>query len=462
MSVDPASYRDPSGHVHIVDGRVFRTVTRHGLDEFLAVRDSGALKPLVARGAVIEAKEVTDAPVAGPDVALVLEHPRLPVISYPYEWPFDALKAAALLHLDIQLELLDQGICLSDASAYNVQFRGAEPIFIDYLSFRRYRPGELWLAHRQFCEHFLNPLVLQACLGVPYHAWYRGQPDGIPTGDVAALLKIHHRLSPVLLGHIVLPSRLQRKANDGAVEAAKDAKTQGLSQTRFKAILQQLRHFIASLEPKGVEKTTWGSYAKDNTYDSSEVAAKRRFVQQFAEQERPSLLVDLGCNTGDYSAAALEAGAGSVIGLDGDHGALRGAFARARSERLNFLPLYQDLANPSSGLGWNGTERPGLSQRLGAADGVLALAVIHHLAIARNIPLPEVIRTMMATAPAGVIEFVPKDDPTVKTMLALREDIFPLYSREEFVRAVKENGEVVQSQVVSETGRELFHYRRSR
>src|SRR5690606_8162914 len=343
MSVDPASYRDPSGHVHIVDGRVFRTVTRHGLDEFLAVRDSGALKPLVARGAVIEAKEVTDAPVAGPDVALVLEHPRLPVISYPYEWPFDALKAAALLHLDIQLELLDQGICLSDASAYNVQFRGAEPIFIDYLSFRRYRPGELWLAHRQFCEHFLNPLVLQACLGVPYHAWYRGQPDGIPTGDVAALLKIHHRLSPVLLGHIVLPSRLQRKANDGAVEAAKDAKTQGLSQTRFKAILQQLRHFIASLEPKGVEKTTWGSYAKDNTYDSSEAAAKRRFVQQFAEQERPSLLVDLGCNTGDYSAAALEAGAGSVIGLDGDHGALRGAFARARSERLNFLPLYQDL-----------------------------------------------------------------------------------------------------------------------
>ena len=459
MVADPASYRDPSGHVHIVDGRVFRSVTEHGIEEYLAVRDSGALQSLVARGAVIGAEEVTGISLPGIDAARVIEHARLSFISYPYEWPFDALKSAALLHLDLQLELLERGLCLTDASAFNIQFRGAQPVFIDYLSFRRYREAELWLAHRQFCEQFLNPLVLQACLGVPYHAWYRGQGEGIPAGDVAALLKFRHRLSPVLFGHIVLPSRLQKKGDGGFVETAANAKKQGLKRTRFKAILHQLRHFIAGLEPAGLEKTTWGSYAEDNTYESSEAAAKRRFVQRFAKDVRPGLLVDLGCNTGEYSAAALEAGAGSVVGLDSDHGALRRAYARARTEGLNFLPLYQDLANPSSGLGWNGAERPGLAKRL-AADGLLALAVVHHLAIARNIPLADVIQTITGMAPEGVIEFVPKDDPTVGKMLLLREDVFPGYGRAEFVRAIETNARIVEAEVVSETGRELFRYRR--
>lgn len=458
MTADPASYRDPSGHVHIIDGRIIRTVTAYGMDEYLAVRDSGALKGLVARGAVIDAQEVTDIRLPGVEAACLLEHPRLPFISYPYEWPFDALKSAALLHLDIQLELLEAGIALSDASAFNIQFRGARPVFIDYLSFRRYRDGEMWLAHRQFCEQFLNPLILQSSLGIPYHSWYRGQGDGIPAGDIAPLLKFRDRLSPVLFSHIVLPARLQRGA-DGFSGAAATAKKRGLPRARFRTILQQLRHFIARLEPRGVEQTTWSRYAKDNTYESSEAAAKRRFVQRFATQVQPSLLIDLGCNTGEYSAAALEAGARSVVGFDSDHGALRGAFARARDEKLNFLPLYQDLANPSSGLGWNGTERPALVQRL-SANGLLALAVVHHLAIARNIPLPGVIQTMMGMAPEGVIEFIPKDDPTVRKMLLLREDIFPDYSRADFVRAIERNGRVIAAEVVSETGRELFHYKR--
>ena len=109
------------------------------------------------------------------DASYVIEHPKLPFVSYPYEWCFSALKSAALLHLDIHLSVLESDITLSDASAYNIQFQsGASPIFIDRLSFRRYREGEFWVGHRQFCEQFLNPLLLRALVGVPHNAWYRG------------------------------------------------------------------------------------------------------------------------------------------------------------------------------------------------------------------------------------------------------------------------------------------------
>lgn len=461
MTIDPASYRDPSGHVHIVGERVFRTVTPHGQAEYKLVRDSGALKGLIERGALIAATEVEGIVLenAGPD-DVVLEHPKIPVISYPYEWPFAALQAAALLHLDIQLELLENHIALSDASAFNIQFFGGKPMFIDYLSFRRYREDEPWLAHRQFCQQFLNPLVLQAKLGVPFHAWYRGQPDGIEIGELAALLKLRHKLSPVLFSHVVLLARLQARADKSAMEAAQAASARGLSRRRFQAILQQLRHFIAGLTPAGVSRTTWGSYANDNTYESAESSAKRAFIERFAADARPGLLIDLGCNTGDYSQAALKQGARRVVGLDSDHGALDGAFARAAKEGLDFLPLHQDLANPTPSLGWNSRERQGLGERLADADGVLALALIHHLAIARNVPLDSVVDSIIAMAPAGVIEFVPKDDPTILTMLALREDVFATYSRETFVAAIERRADIVSQETVSASGRELFYFRR--
>jgi ribosomal protein L11 methylase PrmA len=461
MTADPGSYRDPSGHVHIVGDRVFRTVTPHGQAEYKFVRDSGALTGLIERGLLIAATEVenTNLASAGPD-DLLLKHPKIPIISYPYEWPFAALKAAALLHLDIQLELLEHDVALSDASAFNIQFIGGKPQFIDYLSFRRYREDEPWLAHRQFCQQFLNPLVLQAKLGVPFHAWFRGQPEGIEIGELASLLKFRHKLSPVLFSHVVLLARLQGRVNESDVAAAQAARTRGLKRSRFRAILEQLRHFIAGLSPAGVSHTTWGHYATDNTYESAEASAKHAFVERFAADARPGLLIDLGCNTGDYSHAALAHGARRVVGLDGDHGALDGAFARATTEDLDFLPLYQDLANPTPGLGWNARERQGLGERLAAADGVLALAVIHHLAIARNVPLEEVVSSIVSMAPKGVIEFVPKDDPTVQTMLALREDVFATYSRESFMAALENRAEIVAHETVSTSGRELFYFSR--
>ena len=222
----------------------------------------------------------------------------------------------------------------------------------------------------------------------------------------------------------------------------------------------QLSHYIEKLKSRGENNTIWVDYTTENTYKAGESEAKREFIQRFARTTRPALLVDLGCNTGEYSAIALTTGAKLAVGLDNDHAALRAAFARAREQRLNFLPLYQDFANPTPALGWNEAERPSLSKRLGDANGVLALAIIHHLAISRNIPLAKIVKKICHTAPEGIIEFIPKDDPTIKRMRLLRDDIFSSYSCETFTNALAENAEIVERQIVSSTGRELFQFRR--
>ena len=142
---DPASFRDPSGHVIEANGRIFRTVSKGiAAQRYEYVRDCGFLKSCAEKGDVVSTKELEVAEVDQDEGArFVLEHSRIPFISYPYEWSFQLLKSAALLHLDLHLGALKLNITLSDASAYNVQFVGPKPVFIDVLSFRPYREGEL-------------------------------------------------------------------------------------------------------------------------------------------------------------------------------------------------------------------------------------------------------------------------------------------------------------------------------
>jgi ribosomal protein L11 methylase PrmA len=436
-------------------------VTDRHAAEYRGLQEDGFYKRLIDAGFLVDAEEVPPETlgISDPRVRHVVEHPRLPFISYPYEWPFGALKAAALFHLDLQLEALDHGVSLSDASPYNVQFRGAAPVFIDLLSFRRYREGEYWTAHRQFCEQFLNPLLLRAHTGVSHNNWYRGALEGIPTADLLPLLPLGSKLSWGVLSHVVLQERFQRASRRWAAGNLTKIANRRLPRNSLKRMLEQLRQWIAKMTPAGADATVWGDYADTHTYQPSEYAKKRAFVGRFVEKVKPALLFDLGCNTGDFSAVALEGGARNVIGFDSDQTALERTFRRSADQRLNLTPLFMDAANPSPDQGWRQGERRGLQRRAGA-DAVLALAFEHHLAIGRNIPIREVIEWMVGLAPRGVIEFVEKTDPTVQRMLSLRQDIFDDYAEATFSAALSDCARIVEADTVSSTGRKLFWYER--
>ena len=500
---NPGSFRDPSGHVYHYQGRVFRTLAKKAADNLEQARLGGKLDELVALGLLLPFHEVP------PDLATeflgttggfsVVEHPCLPFVSYPYEWCFQALKAAALHHLQLQLAALERSLTLTDATAYNIQFLGPKPVFVDLLSLRPYREGELWAGHRQFCEQFLGPLLLPAARGIFINPWYRGNQEGIPLAELVSLLPWRWRMRPTVLTHLVLPARAQRAfsatrqgagsrrvtaqspsprpspARGEGVRESADCVTEAppgregsvriphrlprLSRQAYTNILRQLMAFIGNLGSNS-QQSIWGNYADTHTYSQAEYEGKRAFVGRFIRAERPRVLWDLGCNTGDFSALALRAGAERVIGFDADASALDQAFSRAQKEQLDFLPLYMDAANPSPDQGWNQGERQGLAARANA-DGLLALAFVHHLAIGRNIPLDEAVGWLMGLAPRGVIEFVPRDDPTVQTMLAHRDpDLFADYTQAAFVAALQRRGRIVAEEKVSETGRHLYAYQR--
>ena len=454
---DPASFRDPSGHIFHVGGRILRSVTARAAPHYEHVRNSGRLQAWVDRGWVVPTREVprTELPAAESDVRFVLEHEPIPFISYPYEWPFAALKAAALLHLDLQLDALEHDIQLSDASAYNVQFTGAHPVFIDVLSFRQYRPGDYWVGHRQFCEQFLNPLLLRALAGVPHNAWYRGSIEGIAAEDLTRVLPTRRKLSWNVLSHVTLPARMAARSAGSSRAAA--APRRALPRSSYAGLLSQLRNWIAGLVPCGADKTTWSDYDATHTYSDEERTRKREVVAEFVTRTRPAMLWDVGCNTGGYSQLALESGASHVVGFDADHGALDRAFQRASDRSLAFLPLYLDAANPTPEQGWQQQERRGLRSR-GPADALLALAFVHHLAIGRNVPLDWLAAWLTSLAPRGIVEFVQKDDPTVRLMLAAREDIFDRYDEASFTAALSRHARIVRTVTVSATGRRLFEY----
>ena len=459
MRSDPASFRDPGGHVYQVDGRVFRTVLPPARDHYEFVRSTGCLQSLTDRGLVISAREVPIEQLGHVGVqapCYVLEHPLLPVISYPFEWSFEGLKAAALLTLDVHLDVLQHGVTLSDASAYNIQFVGPNPLFIDYLSFRRYQDGEFWDGHRQFCEQFLNPLLLTALTGVSYHAWYRGSIEGIPATDFARLIPIRNRLSWKIFSHVILQARYSTPKSTDAAERAVQMK---LPLAAFQRMLGSLRSWVSRLEPSAKRRSVWAGYTAREGYEADEKRAKEEFVRDFCSQVRPKLLLDVGCNTGEYTRIALAAGAETAVGLESDHGALDAAFKGALADDLPFLPLHTDVANPTPGGGWRGEERASIDSRI-RPDAIMALAVLHHLAIGRNIPLPEVTRWVVSRAPAGIVEFVPKSDPMVRHLLRLREDIFEDYDETVFLDTIRESARIVGSETVSESGRLLVWFER--
>lgn len=458
MPQHPASYRDPAGHVHLSEGRVLRSVLPPGINHYRAAKDSGFLSKATAGGLLIAGDEVNPDLLAqeAPDAQAVLEHPTLDFVSHPYEWSFGALKEAGLLTLDLHLDALDHGLTLSDASAYNVQFIGPKPIFIDYLSLIRYEAGQVWLGYRQFCEQFLNPLLLTAKTGVAFQPFYRGSMEGIRSADLAALLPWTSRWSPRVAIHVVLQARMQR-----SVTTAKTARARRvtISKEGLAANLQMVRSWIASLNPPAALSTPWQHYEHTVSYSQDERAAKTSFVAEMVGRAAPRIVWDIGCNSGEYAEVALRSGAGTVIGFEPDQGALNAAFARARTKGLSFLPLSLDVTNPSPSLGWREQERPGFLARRNA-DFVMGLAVTHHLILGKNLPLDQVVDWFVSLAPQGVIEFVPKTDPMAQQLLELKPDLWPDYHVTAFEAALATRATIIKKAPVTATGRVMFAFAR--
>jgi ribosomal protein L11 methylase PrmA len=446
----PASFRDPSGFVFRRNGLLFRQVNQVYREHYDCLMKCGLYEALAEEGSLIAHEEVAEQPHDASPAYRVL-HPRcVPFISYPYEWCFSQVKAAALLTLAIQKRALAFGMTLKDASAYNVQFLGARPVFVDTLSFEKLVEGEPWAAYRQFCQHFLAPLALMSMTDVRLSNLLRCHIDGIPLDLASALLPFRSRFRFSLLLHLHLHSKSQK---------AFAAKTEKMQHRPFSR--RSLLGLIDSLE-SAVRKlcwqpgpSAWSDYYQTNSYEPETLEQKRRLVAEFLDQANPRSAWDLGANNGLFSRIASARGI-ETVAFDIDPACVEQNYVESvRLKETNLLPLVLDVTNPSPGIGWSNHERMSLAER-GPADVVLALGLIHHLAIAANLPLEAIARFLGSVGRWLIIEFVPKEDPQVGRLLVHRPDIFSSYNQQEFERAFETYFTVEQCRRLTSSSRILY------
>lgn len=450
---DPASFRDPSGFVFRRDGRILRQVNRCYRKEYETVVESGLFETLQDQGRLLGHEEVSLELRCSDEAALVLAPRPVPFLSYPYEWCFSQLRDAALLTLRIQREALRHGMTLKDASAYNVQFLGSRPVFIDTLSFETYEEGRPWTGYRQFCEHFLAPLSLMAHVDVRLGQLSRRFVDGLPLDLAGQLLPLRTYLSPGLLVHLHLHARQQAKWRHREEDVASGG---SVSRRGLGGILDNLTATIRKMEWKGEGETEWeGYYAEEgNNYTHRALADKDRAVARILEKLEPKTVGDLGGNTGRFSEIAART-ADWVVCIDGDPGAVERAY-REFAGRGDILPLWIDLENPSPGIGWCGRERPGVLAR-GPFDTVLALALVHHLVLGSNVPFPEVVSLLAAAGRTALVELPSREDSQVRRLLARRDDeVAARYDQAHFLTAVREHFEIVDAHPIEDSRRTLF------
>ena len=456
-SISSASFRDPAGFVFKENGCIMRQINKSYSQEYEQLMTSGLYQALTKHNLLVSHKEIENPDFLSVDGLKVIQPEQINYISYPYEWCFSQLKDAALLTLEVQKRALQHNMSLKDASAYNVQFNGPRPIFIDTLSFEEFTEKP-WVAYKQFCQHFLAPLALASHCDFRINHLLKSYIDGIPIDLAAKLLPGRTRLKLGLLMHIHMHAKSQSKFADRGREDVVQNKISAsrLSKEKSIAIIDQLVSTIKGLSWQP-DNTEWGNYYSDTNYQEDDHVTKAALLKKYiarTEADQP-MIQDLGGNDGTFSREVAN-NASMVISLDIDEIAVEKNYLRAKtSQETNILPLIQNITNPSPAIGWANKERDVFGSR-GDVEISLALALIHHIAISNGIPLKLVAQYFSKLSPYLIIEFVSKEDSQVKRLLATREDIFDDYTNQGFEKAFEGYFEIIQSDEIEQTERTMY------
>lgn len=424
-----SSFRDKAGYVFEDNGIIYRAVNYSYKECYDHLLTSGLYHKLVDSGLMIPFEEINSSTLCHPELYKIIKPERIQFISYPYEWAFSMLKDAALLTLKVQILALEHNMILKDASAFNVQFHKGKPVFIDSLSFEFYTANSPWIAYRQFCQHFLAPLALMANVDPCLNRMLILNIDGIPLNLAAKILpyKCHFNLGIYL--HIFLHSKLQIRHENDSFPAS--TKKYNFPLSSMYTLLEGLKSTIENLrwEPNGTE---WSDYTLKGVHTNDYTKFKIRVIEELIDLSKPEIVWDIGANIGDYSRIVAKKGNSRVISFDIDPACIEKNYLLVKEkEEQNILPLLLNITNSSPSIGWKGSERPSIYERE-RPDLIMALAIIHHLAIKDNIPLESIASHFANIANSLIIEFVPKEDEKVQYMLLNRADSFSDYTKANF------------------------------
>jgi len=472
-----ASFRDPGGCLYRLDNRILRVINPRGEGDAKAFLTSSRGQALMESGRVIRSRLLSSAEtmeqLADPDLrelynhangCILVEHERLPFPSYPYEWPAEMLHAAGALTLDLGQEMLDDNLGLKDATPYNVLFRGPQPVFVDLLSFEGRDAGDsTWLAYAQFVRTFLLPLLAHRYFGLTLDQLLLTRRDGLEPQEVYRWLTPWQKFRSPFFGLVSMPKWLAGMHDPDNTRIYRPRPLQNQKKARFvlDGTLNRLRRTLHQLPPRPGQKSAWSGYMASNSYTDQHFAAKQAFVHQAMQEFAPRSVLDVGCNSGFFSAIAAQAGA-QVVAIDCDPVVLGELWQAARAQRLNILPLAVNLARPSPGIGWQNQECASFLERArGQFDAVLMLAVIHHMLVTERIPLADIMELAAElTTKLLVIEFVSPQDAMFRRLVRGREELHQDLTLSFFEQTAGRRFTLLRSQHLEGTTRWLYLLRK--
>ena len=442
---------DSAGEAFISGDRVLRGIYPGDAEAVRDILRRCEEADLFSRG-IVSTRELAANPHPELGYEIVLEHERVPFVSFPHEWPASMLRDAALFHVQLFNDLAPRGLTLKDWHPYNVLFEGTTPKFVDFTSI--VPTGSL---ARQ--DHLSRPPAKKGIAklwddyAVALYESYRLMYEpyfGLP---LAMMKRGRHSDARRRLYETALNSAdnviTRREAFDGDVGGRFAYE---LFDRRLRLALvergTEKRRFFDLLKGKlsrsnvAVKGSAYSSYyeAKNESFStepSPEWTAKQHSVRDTITGRSPRTLLDLGSNTGWFSILAARLGV-SVVAVDLDEASIDSLYVSAKREGLPILPLVTNLTAPladrhalefpdepsRSRIGGDAPLYPAPNSRL-QCDMVLALALVHHLALGQGLSFERIAEIFAGLAKKYVcVEFVAIDDP----MITSDPPFFPKYN----------------------------------
>lgn len=449
---DEGSFRDPEGHVFVYDGQIYRTLSPSAAERMKAFLSLPFVCEEMGKGRLIPTKLLLASetfPKGFSATENVLWHEKVANMTYPFEWTFSMLKDAALLTLELMEGLLENNYILKDGTAWNVCFVNGKPCFYDILSIDTYQDGQPWEGLTQFLQEFLYPLMIQAYHGLDFQPLWRATQQGIPVSLLYKTLPKTALLKKGVFKYVFLQEKFSANKAISEANLKQEFSSNAFPKQALLNMLKDLRKCITSLQVTK-DQSVWKEYDSQNSYEDADTKVKEEFIEGAMKVLKPSCTIDLGCNTGHYSFIAAKYA--RVISCDLDPTCVDYIYMKKNPQ---VLPVVQNLMTPSPSMGWKLSERKDVFSRL-QADTFLALALMHHLCIAQNVPLESFVKFLKTVAPKGVLEWVDKTDPMVQFLLRNRKDIFPDYTWENFEKIVKESFKIEKCITLNKGARKLL------
>ncbi len=422
--------RDRTGLTIFQRGRVLREVSRGfapHYDHLMA--EDGLYQRLVDDGLMVSHAE-RGLKYALTEDAYRLVAPRpVPHPTYPYEWPFSQLKAAARHILDVAHIAPEYDMALYSADLFSVSWIGGRPVWTDTLAFTRYRDGQPWEPYRQFTAQALATVALAARVEPSLTRLLQIYPDGVPLALASAMLPARTRISPGLTQHI------HNNTRDADVSARRLSK-------------QDMYHLLDSLADT-VEaniwtpnRDGWEMYA-DGALAVGTLDPAQRLLREALAATRAATVWDMNAGVATYSRIAANE-FGATVHAYNDNPDITELLWQTLTdqERERVQPVWMDWTQPSPGLGWAYRKRQSLAARANA-DLLVAVGLVHRLMARAGLTFNTIAGTLSRLAPTLIVDFVPPDDPQLIAQLPPGQSAIPDYSQGAFEAAFADHYDTI-------------------